>query len=93
MPIRANGVAQVKLLDGKTVNVQPDELHFEPTSSSERGMGTETTYSATVDFDDDASITWEVTEYPVGAFNSSDTHGVKAMLVSDFNFSFEHDPD
>ncbi|WFP61243.1 hypothetical protein [Mesorhizobium sp. WSM4904] len=92
MHIEVNGTALIRALTtGNEREIEADELAWEE-HIEERAMGAEATYAARFDFED-GHVAWEVTEYPVGAFNSKHTHEVRVKLVRDFQISLVHDED
>lgn len=90
MRVDVKGTARVRAMtSGNELTIEADELDFD-THSRERGMGEETVYGAKVDFED-GSISWELTEYPVGVLNFQNTHTDKLKLLRDFQITLLHD--
>lgn len=90
MHVELKGTALIRALTtGNEREIAADELAWEE-HTEEREMGEETTYAARIDFED-GHVAWELTEYPVDAFNSKHTHEVKVKLVRDFQISLVHD--
>ena len=56
-------------------------------------MGTRTIWEASIELPDLGTLTWQLWEYPEGAFNGTDTDVDGHELVSDFQITLEHDPE
>ena len=93
-PIIVEGIAILSFEDedkdgnitNKTVEITPDELDWEASSSYERQMGTETAYAATYYFDGGKrKIEWTVWEYPMGVTNYSNYEIEGGTLIQNFS--------
>lgn len=94
MKIYCNGSATISHgVTGRQFTISSDELEWEQVGGSERGMGAELIYSATVSHEELGELSWNLSEYPVGAENSSETDVGKHKLVQDFDYGLEHEPD
>jgi hypothetical protein len=73
------------------LQINGDDLDWEPVSSSEEGMGPNTLWNATWEDEDLGSISWEMSEYPVGIFSNTtvDTNGHE--LLDDVLVEVEHE--
>lgn len=92
MSVVANGLARIRhATTGVVYDVQPDELEWDTDGSEERSMGPETTYSARIDHPDLGELVWRVWEYPIGAFNDSETEIGPHTLIE--NFRLDLGPD
>ncbi len=96
--LKVDGIAKLQSETTEEIfEVSPDALDWQDAGSSERGMGAENLYSADVEFTDkdghSVYCEWTASEYPVGMLNDVSQHTRNAKLLSDFSFSWEHQPD
>lgn len=95
MAITCTGTAKIKhAITGTIYNIDADELNWEVVSSTERDMGPETIYEASVDHPDLGLLRWTLTEYPVGAENHQSTETGDHTVINDLAFGLSHqEPD
>jgi hypothetical protein len=96
--LKAEGIAKLTSEATEEVfEILPAALDWQDAGAYERGMGTEYLQSADVEFTDrdgqPVYCEWTASEYPIGALNNVTHHTRNAKLVSDFSFSWEHQPD
>lgn len=94
MHIQTTGTARIKhKASGAIFEIEAEELEWESVGGSERQMGEETEYQASLDHDDLGELTWSLWEYPVGAENYQQNDMNGHELVENFSISLQHDPD
>jgi len=76
---------------GKEFEFEADELAWEAVAGSERSMGPETHYQASVEHDVLGTLSWNLWEYPSGIENMQSTEVGSNKVVQDFTFSLEHE--
>jgi|GEM_PF-6592397 len=94
MIIYCKGVAKIEHeATGQLFEIQFDELEWEPNGGSDRSMGSEEIYIATVEHDELGELTWTLSEYPVGTQNHQNTDVGKHQIIEDFDFGLRNDPE
>lgn len=94
MIIYTRGIAKIQHCESKEVfEIYDDELEWEVVSGDERDMGQETIYEAFLHHKDLGDLRWSISEYPVGAENSTNTIFGEHIIVSDFEYGLEHEPE
>lgn len=96
MHIKTSGTAIIRHKDtGQVFEVEADEISdlWDSVGAGEEPMGTRTTWEASIELPDLGTLTWQLLEYPEGAFNGTDTDVDGHELVSDFQITLEHDPE
>lgn len=96
--IEVEGKAVLVAPNGERFVVEPEDLDWQQTGGSERGMGAELVHTADVEYQTETGGTvrcvWSVYEYPVGAFNTHQTEPVGGSLDQDFSsFSISSEDD
>ena len=96
MTITPTGQATIRSKDdGQSYVIQAKDIEWNQVGADKRGMGLEVQYLGEIEHPALGSLTWSVSEYPVGAFNDSD-HDINGhSLESNFTFDphFENDAD
>lgn len=96
MHIKTSGTAVIRHKDtGQVFEIEADEISdlWDSVGADEEPMGTRTTWKASIELPELGTLTWQLWEYPVGAFNGTDTDVDGHELVSDFQITLEHDPE
>ncbi len=91
--VYVRGKARVR--DAETAEIYEigaDQIDFAEIGSDERGMGTETAYSAIVDHPQLGQLVWELSEYPVGSENHRETDVGPHELLDNVDFGLQHEP-
>lgn len=93
-----NGVLSVTCSQcGQTHDFNADEAEFEGSGSYERQMGTENQYTWETSFNCDCEnqidITYDVWEYPMGAFNYATVEVTGGSADSEFGYDFSDEPE
>lgn len=94
MIIYARGTALVE--HGETseqFEIFEGELDWQTVDSSERSMGRETIYQAVVEHEELGELRWIISEYPAGAEGIKETNVGKHLLINDFDYGIEEEPD
>lgn len=76
---------------GEKFEIEADELDWQAVDGSERSMGPETHYQATIEHDVLGRISWNLWEYPAGIQNMQSTEAGSNKVVQDFSYSLEHE--
>ncbi len=69
--------------------ISSDEVDWEVVSSSERQMGPETQYEASIDHPELGELKWSLWEYPSGIENFRETDVGPHRLIRDFEYGLE----
>ena len=94
MHISCSGTARIKhATTGEIYEILSDQLHWDCESNGERQMGDELRHFAELEHADLGSLTWEVFEYPTGAFNHQNAEVGNHEILDDFDITLEHEPD
>lgn len=96
MHIKTSGTAIIRHKDtGQVFEIEADEISdlWDSVGADEEPMGIRTTWEASIELPELGTLTWQLWEYPEGAFNGTDTDVYGHELVSDFQITLEHDPD
>lgn len=87
--IVAVGNAIIKDKEGETeYNVSPSELDWQAVEITEREMGREITWQATIEHEALGDLAWTVWEYPENSLNSDDVDIDGHQLIENFSFEF-----
>lgn len=73
--------------------IHAKELDWEEVGVEERSMGPETFYAAVVEHPELGELVWELSEYPIGAFNDADTNVGPHQLLKNVEVGLGHPPD
>lgn len=94
MKIYCNGRALIEHAVSDTKHeIFADELVWEPMGGTERQMGLEALYEATVIHDELGELRWSLAEYPLGIENYKNTDVGKHRLIEDVDYGLEHERD
>lgn len=96
MHIETSGTAVIRHKDtGQVFEIEAEEIAetWDSVGADEEQMGTRTTWEAAIEHPDLGTLTWQLWEYPDGAFNGTDTDVDGHVLLSDFQIGLEHDGD
>jgi hypothetical protein len=96
MQIKTSGTAIIRHKDtGQVFEIEADEISdlWDSVGADEEPMGTRTTWEASIELPELGTLTWQLWEYPEGAFNGTDTDVDGHELMSDFQITLEHDPE
>ena len=94
MQIYTRGVARIRHSEtGQVYEIYPSEVEWDEVGGDERQMGAEMFYAATIEHPELGNLTWEISEYPIGAENFRETDVGKHELLENFEFGFAHEPD
>ena len=94
MKIVCKGNARIKHAEtGELFNIEEDELDWESVGGDERQMGPEIHYEASIEHTELGTLTWGLWEYPVGVQNYNKTEIGSHILVQDFEYGLEHEPE
>ena len=92
MAVYCRGEAEiVHASDGQTYKVFAGELDWDQVDGSDRNMGAELHYEATVEHPELGTLTWSLWEYPEGVENDRDTDVGPHQIVSDLDYGLEHE--
>lgn len=94
MGIIASGEALLSsAVDGIVHPISTDDLDWEIIGTDDRQMGMETLHQAEFEHPELGRLAWTISEYPVEFLNFV-THEMNGhLLLEDFDFSIEHEPD
>lgn len=96
MHVKTSGTAIIRHRDtGQVFEIEADEIFdlWDSVGADDEPMGTRTTWEASIEHLELGTLTWQLWEYPEGAFNSAYTDVGGHELVSDFQINLEHDPE
>lgn len=75
----------------KTHEFEPDEIELAVVSADDRSMGVEYLHAGTIEHPDLGALTWEVSEYPIGALNHIHPPKGAFQIIQDFDFESEYE--
>lgn len=94
MAIKAEGRALISnAADGTLHEVDADDLEWEVIGSDEKSMGPEVIYKAFINHPEFGEISWAISEYPTEVVNHVTPEMNGNLLLEDFIFWYEHEPD
>lgn len=94
MAIKAEGKALISSAhDGTLHEIDANDLKWQVAGSDERQMGPEVLHKASIDHAELGELSWTVSEYPTEVFNHSTAELNGHLLLEDFLFWYEHEPD
>ena len=94
MIIYTRGIAIIQhCVSKEEFEIHNDELDWEVVAENEQSMGQETIYEAFLDHEDLGDLRWSISEYPVGVENSTNAIVGSHIIVSDFKYGLEHEPE
>lgn len=94
MAIKVEGRALVSnAADGTLHEIDADDLEWEVIGSDEKSMGPDVLHKASIDHPELGEISWVISEYPTEFVNHVTPEMNGNLLLEDFIFWYEHEPD
>ena len=93
MLINIHGTATLGLPNGKVISVDPTDLDFLGYTGGDRQMGYENIHNYSFTDENGNKFIWEVSEYPEGVLNFLNHDSGNFVLIEDFIFSLEQEPE
>ena len=92
MIIECTGTAIIaNQITGEEFEIEADELNWEAAGGTERSMGQENHYQASIEHETLGSLSWNLWEYPSGIENMQSTEVGTNKVVQDFSYNLEHE--
>lgn len=92
MQIYCQGIAEIRHAEtGEIHEIDCEDLDWGAVGGSERSMGAETHYEATIEHPELGLITWGLWEYPEGTEDTKKTDSGRHVIINDFDYGLEHE--